>query len=593
MHNPLAGVTPLVLAICLSPSSWAGSITGAVLDEQGEPLSGVAVYAYDLRLGYESDNTDGEGAYAISGLEEGHYRVRAVPSSVHGQVTRTWPEAWSFCDGELLELQEGQDLDGIDFVLPDGATVRGQLLDLRGDPIQGAVITATGAEGDTSGMTRQAASGADGSFSLLGLDVPRGERSLWICEVEADGLPDQYLEGVYDDEQADIVEVEPQGELELGSWTLLEGIGASGTLSGPEGPIEGASVHVYATSQVVTVGTDEDGWWQGQGVPPGELVVWASADDHATTYYPDDDRPTEYLEVHDEGSLVEELDMELPHEATFTGRLAFDRDLAGATALLYNDTHTVGRGAVVESDGSFLIDSLHGGLYQLYVFASDEGSVDSYVLDEQGEEAWFEVQAEVENDVGDIEIDAGGAFSGVVMDELGRPIQGAYVYARHDDGETVEVESTDEDGVYRVPGLAAGEWLLEVRYTYYCEADLGYVTSYWQDQVYEARADGVDLATGQEREGYDFVLPSDDDHDGMGDAWEQEHGLDPERDDADEDPDGDGYSNLDEYWLGTDPMVNLDDEPGRCGCRSASSSAALSLLLLPVGLVRRRRHGRG
>ena len=48
--------------------------------------------------------------------------------------------------------------------------------------------------------------------------------------------------------------------------------------------------------------------------------------------------------------------------------------------------------------------------------------------------------------------------------------------------------------------------------------------------------------------------PADGDGDGMTDAWEKKHGLDPRSDkDAGRDGDGDGYSNLEEYLNGTDP----------------------------------------
>lgn len=45
----------------------------------------------------------------------------------------------------------------------------------------------------------------------------------------------------------------------------------------------------------------------------------------------------------------------------------------------------------------------------------------------------------------------------------------------------------------------------------------------------------------------------DDDNDGMPDDWEIEHGLDPLRDDSQEDLDGDGVSNIDEFENGGDP----------------------------------------
>ncbi len=46
---------------------------------------------------------------------------------------------------------------------------------------------------------------------------------------------------------------------------------------------------------------------------------------------------------------------------------------------------------------------------------------------------------------------------------------------------------------------------------------------------------------------------ADTDGDGMPDAWEVLHGLDPLTDDAADDPDGDGVSNYEEYLLGRNP----------------------------------------
>ncbi|MBI3181257.1 MAG: tandem-95 repeat protein, partial [Myxococcales bacterium] len=47
----------------------------------------------------------------------------------------------------------------------------------------------------------------------------------------------------------------------------------------------------------------------------------------------------------------------------------------------------------------------------------------------------------------------------------------------------------------------------------------------------------------------------DNDADGMSDSWEQQQGLDPARNDAAEDPDGDGLTNLQEFNQGTRPRT--------------------------------------
>ncbi|MBU0677508.1 MAG: hypothetical protein KJ626_05270 [Verrucomicrobia bacterium] len=54
----------------------------------------------------------------------------------------------------------------------------------------------------------------------------------------------------------------------------------------------------------------------------------------------------------------------------------------------------------------------------------------------------------------------------------------------------------------------------------------------------------------------EYIPPVDTDSDGMTDDWELLHGLDPnDPDDADDDPDSDEYTNLQEFQNGTDPHV--------------------------------------
>jgi hypothetical protein len=56
-----------------------------------------------------------------------------------------------------------------------------------------------------------------------------------------------------------------------------------------------------------------------------------------------------------------------------------------------------------------------------------------------------------------------------------------------------------------------------------------------------------------DKDGDGNVCDPDDDNDGMPDWWEIANFLDPLVDDADDDPDKDGYTNLEEYIADTDP----------------------------------------
>jgi hypothetical protein len=62
--------------------------------------------------------------------------------------------------------------------------------------------------------------------------------------------------------------------------------------------------------------------------------------------------------------------------------------------------------------------------------------------------------------------------------------------------------------------------------------------------------------------GFDNPLFVDADKDGMDDAWELAHGLDPTRNDRAGDKDGDGLSNLREFLLGTKPNAVDSDGDG-------------------------------
>jgi hypothetical protein len=84
---------------------------------------------------------------------------------------------------------------------------------------------------------------------------------------------------------------------------------------------------------------------------------------------------------------------------------------------------------------------------------------------------------------------------------------------------------------------------------------------------------------------------TDDDNDEMPDTFEVQYGLRPlDPTDADEDPDNDGATNLEEYIAGTNPILApasqdlLKDSGG-----GGSMGTDLALLLLLAGLFRMRR----
>jgi hypothetical protein len=62
-------------------------------------------------------------------------------------------------------------------------------------------------------------------------------------------------------------------------------------------------------------------------------------------------------------------------------------------------------------------------------------------------------------------------------------------------------------------------------------------------------------------DGFGNNTDDDDDDDGMPDGWEIKYELNPLVDDAAEDPDGDGISNLEEYIGGSGPHLSVNNQP--------------------------------
>lgn len=571
--------------ILLLPTAFAATLSGTVTGADGSPLAGVDIVAYDARLNYAAARTTTDGGFTITNVPAGRYRLRALPSDSDPHVDRFLPDTWDFCAADVFTVASADAVGALDFGLPRGGEITGRLLGGDGAPVPEAQVLAIGASERSALVSRLGTVDADGAFSIVGLDGEPDALEPYVVYVGATGWPRQYLGPSYTDDDAGEVLVTPGGSTPLGDRTLLDGITVTGTVAGPDGPVPGGTVYVFSSSQVISVDIEADGTYVADGLPPGNVVSWASADGLATTYYPNADRPGESLSAPDEGQVLDGADLRLPRENTLTVQILGEGDRSDVSVLLYNDTLSVGRGAPVEEDGTVTIDALHPGTYSLFVYGADIGSTDDFVRDTSGAVRDIVVDGATTLDV---EMPAGAGFSGTVRDDAGAPVYGAYVYSTTADGENTEVAVTDAEGVYTLGGLPGGIYTLRASYAHYCDNDPGFVTVYWPDALQPDDALVTTLAVGEGRADVDFVLFQDGDHDAMGDAWEDENGLDPERDDAGEDPDGDGYVNVEEWVLGSDPTGLVVGPGAVCGSGCGAGAGGALVWMVPL-LARRRR----
>src|SRR6185436_12085225 len=170
-------------------------ISGRVLDEANEPISGVRVWAMRpvffegrrrLIPGGVPAMTDDAGQYRLLGLTPGSYFVMAdigetwtvVENGVErimGYAQTYYPGTPGFTDARRVAVGVGEEASNTDFALIPGraATVSGTVYDSQGRPAGGRQM-ALGQEfrgpGQTFAMTSNGTTvAADGTFRLIGL----------------------------------------------------------------------------------------------------------------------------------------------------------------------------------------------------------------------------------------------------------------------------------------------------------------------------------------------------------------------------------------------------------------------------------------
>lgn len=575
----------LTLCAAAAPLLQAAELTGSL--DGPLPSGDVLVEAIDtsLRVVGEVLVAD-DGDFHLEGLPALPVRLRVSPVDEQGLPDRYYPDGDGWCEGALVSLARGQVANGHRISLVTGAQLTGRLLGPDGTPAAGAAVIATPVDDGPITWQRSVLADDDGIFALTGLPTSASGLRLALTH---DTLPDTRVGG-YDVIDAEVFQLQDGEVRDLGDVAFGEGVSLAGVVQDEAGlPVAGAAVRVRIGAVTERVDTDADGRWALGGLRAGDAEVWVAQDGWAVHYWPGADRPSERIHLSEDGDDATDVNLVLTPETTLSGQITDGPEGLEEVGLkAVNDDGSVSIKVDVDADGAFTARRLAAGDWTLWIDGDALGGVADSARDRDGQVLSWRLAAGQAADAGALPWVAEGVLSGRVRDADGLPVLGATVTALPDDAGLPQLTAaTDDHGRYSLEGMVAGAYRVRVSVDAPCDGDPGYVDTWWPDARLQSQAQALRPVAGAVLDDVDWVIPTDRDHDGMDDRWETARGLDPTVDDGGLDPDGDGYSNLEEYQLGTDPVSSGGRGAAVGGCGGSLSLAGL--WLLPLGWRRRLR----
>jgi len=407
-------------------------VSGRTLGKDGKAIAGARVSLSEMvamSLGgrsmmrpnnWKSAVTDEDGAFAFTEVAPGTVEVRA--------------EALRHQAAELkgLEAKPGQELAGVDLLLPAAATVEGRVVSPDGRPVPGAEVTLVSSD-SASGFgfafpSLFSHTDGDGRYVLDG--VPPGPQTL---EARAEG----YRRAVRD------LEVK-EGDT-TADFTLEGGFQVSGRVVDEAGnPVASAQLILIAGRtfmDTLSALSGPDGAFHFDGVQAGTFRLSTRKAGYAANPMGDTVTVT--------NASVSGLEVKLTAGGSLTGRITgVEFSQLARVSVAANGM----RPGQVDADGVYRIPNVAPGTYTV------SASVPDTPLHAEGRVTLEPGMAEATLD---LQFGKGFTLSGVVL-RNGAPLAGASLGLTRKDTYSSHDASSDHQGAFQFGGLDAGSYELAV-----------------------------------------------------------------------------------------------------------------------------------
>jgi hypothetical protein len=419
--GPQSFVTGINMAL-----TAAGSVEGTLSGSDGAALPYQFVIVAVGDNFYMGAMSDGEGHFVLSGLAPGIYSVRA-------QVIGYLPV-------EASVMFEAGGTALVDLIAAPAAVIEGTVLDGEGNPLIGAVVAATGSDGNEN----WAVTDEMGRYEIG--DLHPGAYEVYVGNPDSGAMSGKVsvVAGSGTGATTDFV-VELVGKI---MGMVME---ADGTT-----PVAGATVQLFKDGLPMgSTATDEDGAYAFQLLVPGVYAVGAFATERSFTVAGD-------LFV-GEGSKTVVADFEAGAQSQ-TGQVLFEQTgnpLPAAIVSVYQElfpgVYELVHETVSDGQGTFSVGGLAPGKYR--VMAEKAGS--SFA---EGE--FIIAQAALRGPMdydpdGSLTLSVGpsSSLSGQILNDSDEPLAGAEVMITYPDADRIIASGAgDEGGNYAIHGLPGGNF---------------------------------------------------------------------------------------------------------------------------------------
>jgi RNA polymerase sigma-70 factor (ECF subfamily) len=417
----------------------SGTLTGRVLDQQGQPVPGARVAAL---LETETGREAADQAYRLRAAavaltaEGGWYRLGPLPPGTYA-LGATAPRARAGVRTQLLLMPDEQ-LGGIDIQLGrEGLAIHGRVLDAGSGPIPASRIQAVSlpVEGETPQLF-EVLSDQDGAFSFI---LPRAN---YTMVARAAG----YASGI-----DSVTQVSSRSlEFRLSPAGQIRGrVVDPATGAGQAGATVSAWPWTGSNDEPIEVAADADGLFQIADLEPGQYRLSARAGASLG-------EAPEAVTV-GVGPVERTIEIALERGAVVSGRATDARGQPLADVrlrLIRQRTWNADASQYVRSsaEGHYRFAAVRPGPLTLLAESADHAPASRDLTISSGD-----------LDGIDVVLEDGASVTGLVVDASGAPVAGAVVWTHVQQPDHAPImkrsglgSRTDGSGRFRIRGLAAG-----------------------------------------------------------------------------------------------------------------------------------------